>query len=256
MQHFLKNKNVGLITIRRSRSPQTWNFVFLSDCIVSGSTAISLLDINYVFPLYLYHEEVLKNGKEQILETKMPNLNKTIIDEIAQRLGLLFTNEKEETKKTFAPIDILDYIYAVLYSPGYREKYKEFLKMDFPRVPYPDDVKKFWQLVKLGARLRHLHLMEGVEPLQGLADYDVKGSNVVERHDPVGDKVWINDTQYFDHVPSEVRNFFIGGYQPAQKWLKDREGLPLNYDDIRHYQKIVHILKKTIEIMKDVDKQH
>ena len=252
MQHFLKGDNVGLVTCRQAAT-KSWKLVGITkniaqDSFVSNQTK----ERGYVFPLYLYREEVLKNGKERIFETKTPNLNETIIHEIAQRLGLRFTNEKEETKKTFAPIDVFDYIYAVLHSPGYREKYKEFLKIDFPRVPYPDDAKKFWQLVKLGARLRHLHLMEGVEPPQRLADYDVKGSNIVERHEHISGKVWINDTQYFDHVPSEVWNFYIGGYQPAQKWLKDRKGRMLNFDEIQHYRKIICILKETMKVMNEI----
>jgi predicted helicase len=147
----------------------------------------------------------------------------------------------------------LDYIYAVLHSPTYREQYKEFLKIDFPRVPYPDDVKTFWKLVKLGGKLRQLHLMEGVEPQQGLADYNVAGSNVVEKQEYTNGKVYINDMQFFDHVPAEVWNFYIGGYQPAQKWLKDRKGKMLNFNDIQHYRKIVSVLKETIDVMHEVD---
>jgi hypothetical protein len=169
---------------------------------------------------------------------------------------LEFEPEKSNNVTKFAPIDVLDYIYAILHSPSYCEKYREFLKIDFPRVPYPDDVKKFWKLVKLGARQRRLHLMEGVEPLQGLANYDVKGDNVVEKQEYIGGKVWINGTQHFDHVLSDVWNFYIGGYQPAQKWLKDRKGRTLNFDDIEHYQKVVHVLKETMAVMDEVDKIH
>jgi hypothetical protein len=125
----------------------------------------------------------------------------------------------------FFAIDLLDYIYAVLHSPAYREKYKEFLKIDFLRIPYPKNAEQFLRLAKLGGKLRKLHLLEGVEPEKGLADYLVAG------------KVYINDTQYFSNVPLEAWNFYIGGYQPAQKWLKDRKGRVLSYDDKLHYQR-------------------
>jgi predicted helicase len=285
MQHFLAGENVGLITGRQGQvvGSMPWNLAFVSN---------NIIDINLyyrgggtVFPLYLYAEQATLDNAQ-----RTPNLDAKIVAEICQRTGLQFADDtppstggklrnsppvegghfaqqndgvvSTKTRNTFAPIDLLDYIYAVLHSPNYREQYKEFLKIDFPRVPYPDDVKKFWKLVKLGERLRRLHLMEGIESQPGLANYDIKGNNVVEelRYNapPVegagGGRVWINDTQYFDHVPPDVWNFYIGGYQPAQKWLKDRKGRTLNFDDIEHYQKIVAILKETMEIMNEVDK--
>src|SRR5690554_1161620 len=111
------------------------------------------------FPLYLYpNEKNIELFAEGAI--RMPNLKDEIVNEIADKLGLTFTNEKQFTENTFAPIDILDYIYAVLHSPTYREKYKEFLKIDFPRVPYPKDQDTFWQLVKLGGEIRQIHLLE------------------------------------------------------------------------------------------------
>jgi predicted helicase len=139
-----------------------------------------------------------------------------------------------------------------LHSPTYRERYKEFLKIDFPRVPYPQDAAQFYTLVKLGAKLRRLHLLENVEPQQGLANYPKEGSNKVEKISFQNGKVRINDTQYFDNVPSLVWEFYVGGYQPAQKWLKDRKGRVLNYDEILHYQKIVRVLRETEGLMEEI----
>jgi predicted helicase len=186
-------------------------------------------------------------------ETRKPNLNETIINEISELTGLRFTEEINETENTFAPIDILDYIYAILHSPAYREKYREFLKIDFPRVPYPRDASHFRALAALGAKLRRLHLMEGVEPQPGIADFPVAGGNEMENLQYVGDKVYINKIQYFDGVPPEAWNFYIGCYQPAQKWLKDRKGHILSYDDIRHYKRIIRVVKETGELMHEVD---
>jgi len=211
---------------------------------------------------------------------------------------------------SFAPIDILDYIYAVLHSPTYREKYKEFLKIDFPRVPYPKDANTFWQLVKLGGEIRQIHLLESSEVENYITQYPIDGDNVVGKikfipnqntkkekstssfgnsdnssgsnyqpdytsfpqphldsnesqqlHEPetkyetlLKGKVYINDTQYFDNVPEVAWNFYIGGYQPAQKWLKDRKDRKLEFDDILHYQKIIVALTETDRLMNEINK--
>jgi very-short-patch-repair endonuclease len=154
----------------------------------------------------------------------------------------------------FAPIDILDYIYAVLHSPTYREKYKEFLKIDFPRVPYPKDKDTFWQLVKLGGQIREIHLLESPTVEKYITQYPKDGDNVVVKPKYENGKVYINDTQYFDNVPQVAWEFYIGGYQPAQKWLKDRKDRKLEFDDILHYQKIIVALTETDRLMKEIDK--
>jgi predicted helicase len=186
--------------------------------------------------------------------TRTPNLNTEIVTQIAENLSLTFTNEKETTENTFAPIDILDYIYAVLHSPTYREKYKEFLKIDFPRVPYPKDKDTFWQLVKLGGEIRQIHLLESPTVEKYITQYPIDGDNVVNKPNYQNGKVYINDTQYFDNVPETAWNFYIGGYQPAQKWLKDRKERKLEFEDILHYQKIIVALSETDRLMKEIDK--
>lgn len=196
-----------------------------------------------LFPLYTITEDRRK-----------PNLNLEIVNQIAEKLGLTFTNEKETNTNTYAPIDILDYIYAVLHCPTYREKYKEFLKIDFPRVPYPKDKEKFWQLVKLGGELRQIHLLESPVVEKRITSYPQSGNNLVEKLRFEKGKVWINATQYFEEVPQIAWEFYIGGYQPAQKWLKDRKGRELSFEDILHYQKIIVALTETERIMKEVDK--
>ncbi|HRH58759.1 MAG TPA: N-6 DNA methylase, partial [Chitinophagales bacterium] len=155
------------------------------------------------------------------------------------------TAGKRGVWKVFSPIDILDYIYAVLHSPTYREKYKEFLKIDFPRVPYPKDVQTFNHLVGLGAQLRQLHLLESDVTEKYITQYPVSGSNHLVGVNLRGGNVYINDTQYFANVPLVAWNFYIGGYQPAQKWLKDRKDRTLTFEDILHYQKIIVALTET-----------
>lgn len=205
-----------------------------------------------VFPLYLYSET-----NDLLAETtRTANLNPTIVQQIANGLGLSFTPEKTDAANTFAPIDLLDYIYAVLHSPSYRETYKEFLKIDFPRVPYPTDAAQFWQLVALGDELRKTHLLEVPVPigLQGMPiSYPIAGNNVMDKLRYEAGRVYINATQYFDGVPQIAWDFYIGGYQPAQKWLKDRKGRALSFEDIAHYQKIINALVETDRLMQDVD---
>ena len=165
---------------------------------------------------------------------------------------------------TFAPIDILDYIYAVLHSPSYREKYKEFLKIDFPRVPYPEDAATFWQLVDLGRQIREIHLLESPIVNKFITSYPMPGTNevtnrIVRKDWQIVDaenqlaRIWINDTQYCDNIPLAAWEFYIGGYQPAQKWLKDRRDRTLTFDDILHYQKVIVALTETERLMGEVD---
>lgn len=197
-------------------------------------------------------------------QKRKPNLKKEIVNKISENLGLRFTPEKENSKKTFAPIDILDYIYAVLHSPTYREKYKEFLKIDFPRVPYPTDAENFWQLVALGSELRKIHLLESEKVEDYITAYPKTGSNqittkigkkdweIIDTEKKLG-RIWLNEEQYIDKIPLVAWEFYIGGYQPAQKWLKDRKGRTLNFEEILHYQKIIVALTETDRLMKEID---
>jgi predicted helicase len=271
--YHLKNENIGLILVAQ---PQAANLNYF-DCVYITSC---LTDTNMfrrggpsTFPLYLYPPTTGQQIIGQVTG-RTPNLNAKYVKQIAEKLGLTFTNEKETTKDTFAPIDILDYIYAVLHSPTYREKYKEFLKIDFPRVPYPKDKGTFWQLVKLGGQIREIHLLESPTVEKYITQYPIDGDNVVTKprfvilnnseesqnkemlpvgqHDNKG-KVFINDTQYFDNVPQIAWDFFIGGYQPAQKWLKDRKDRKLEFDDILHYQKIIVALSETHRLMQEIN---
>lgn len=248
MSHFLNIKENTSLVLKKRFKDDNYHHCFCTNSItdrnfLSGQT--------YVFPLYIYPKE--KDGIFSKNE-RTPNLNTEIVNQIAENLGLTFTNEKETTENTFAPIDILDYIYAVLHSPTYREKYKEFLKIDFPRVPYPKDKDTFWQLVKLGGEIRQIHLLESPKVEQYITQYPMDGDNVVGKPKYKDGKVYINDTQYFDNVPQVAWEFYIGGYQPAQKWLKDRKGRTLEFDDILHYQKIIVALSETDRLMKEIDK--
>ncbi len=145
--------------------------------------------------------------------------------------------------------DIFDYIYGVLHWPAYRAKYKEFLKIDFPRVPYPANQAEFDKFRAVGAKLRGLHLMSDPSVNDFITTFPVAGTNEVTKLKYEGGKVYINETQYFGDVPEVAWNFYIGGYQPAQKWLKDRKNRTLSFEDIEHYQKIIKVLSETSRAM-------
>ena len=246
-----KDENIGLISTRQLAGNE-FHHIFITNiisdqCFISNKTKEGC----QVFPLYLYDDSTQTSLKETPERT--PNLNLEIVNEIAEKLGLAFTYEKETTEGTFAPIDLLDYIYAVLHSPKYRETYKEFLKIDFPRVPYPTDQKQFWDLVVLGKQIREIHLLESPKVEDFISSYPVEGTNIVGKPKYAEGKVYINDTQYFDNVPEVAWNFYIGGYQPAQKWLKDRKDIELGFEDIMHYNKIIVALTETDRLMKEID---
>ena len=250
-QHILNKKNISLSLKRQSKFDFSYSFVHTNIC--ESCLFESAYANNSEFPLYLYPET---NGQQTIDQSieRTPNLNTEIVNQITEKVGLTFTNEKEITKDTFSPIDILDYIYSVLHSSKYREKYKEFLKIDFPRVPYPKDKDTFWKLVKLGGEIRQIHLLESPVVEKPICKFNISGTDIVVKPKYENGNVYINDTQYFEDVPEVAWNFYIGGYQPAQKWLKDRKDRELQEDDIRHYMKIIVALKETDRLMKEIDK--
>ncbi len=242
-KHMIDKENIALL-VKRQYNGYDFSHVLISDKLNEVRYIENAFAHANVLPLYLYSD---KNSERK------PNLNPEIVQKIADGLGLKFTNEKEADSGTFAPIDILDYIYAVLHSPTYREKYKEFLKIDFPRVPYPKDKETFFKLVQFGGELRQIHLLESPAVEKYITQYPVDGDNAVNKIKFLDGKVYINDTQHFAGVPEVAWSFFIGGYQPAQKWLKDRKGRNLEFDDILHYQKIIVALAETDRIMKVID---
>ncbi len=235
MRHMLHD-NIALNTIRVNRD---YLFAIFVTSTITDKTLLSSKDDVNVFPLYLY-----PTADEAALgEEKKPNLDKTIWQKIDDLIG-----------RPSTPEEIFAYIYAVLHSPSYREGYKEFLKIDFPRIPYPKNLAEFESLVKLGQRLIDIHLLRKANNWDLAVTYPATGDNRVEFLKFKDNCVYINKNQYFCNVPEIAWNFYIGGYQPAQKWLKDRKGRLLTFDDIQHYRKIIYALQATDAIMQEIDK--
>lgn len=199
---------------------------------------------SYHFPLYLYPEE------QDLDQSRRVNFDPKLYARL-QKLA------KHPEHGTPDELDTFDYIYGVLHCPAYRETYAEFLKIDFPRIPWPASAPAFWDISAKGRALRRLHLMEpeavGETPYPFMTTEGGEGDNIVGKPVYEDGKVWINEAQYFADAPEVSWGFFIGGYQPAQKWLKDRKGRELSYEDIRHYQSILKILAETDRIMKTIE---
>ncbi len=260
MRHMLAGEDLGMICTRQTRDK--WDtHVTRAIC---GHKACSAYDINTLFPLYLYpngeliHSSPWPAGKDG----RRPNLAPGFVETLAARLGLSFVPDGQgNLKKTFGPEDVFHYAYAVFHSPTYRSRYAEHLKIDFPRLPLTGDKCLFARLVELGRELVGLHLLENVPAPQ--ANYPQTGGNLVTRtgksayKPPTSEapgRVLVNDSQYFDNVPPEVWGFHVGGYQVCEKWLKDRKGRTLSYDDIEHYRKITEALRQTLRLMEEIDR--
>ena len=298
-------------------------------CLATVST--SAMDANIYrrggvnsMPLYLYPDEETEQGDVFASTGRTVNFDAKIYTAICKTAGLdkdsssvkadaqnvgstgpgpsvgndvgdfrILTGDDRPTE-----VKVFDYIYGVLHSPDYRETYKEFLKIEFPRIPYPASPEVFKHVSEKGEALRRLHLMEASaigdtpyvfhgdgddvvasgypkwEPISPSSSEEGEGVvampkvSLAQRSAPSADgphpnpspegegletgRVYINPEQYFDAVPRLAWDFYIGGYQPAQKWLKDRRGRALSYDDIGHYQKIIKILTETDRIMKEI----
>lgn len=229
----LKKPNIALCLIKVNSSSDGL-FKVLMSAGLTDKTILSSKDNANVFPLYLYTKEF---GEEK----KNPNLKKEEWQKFNDAVG------KETT-----PEEILAYIYAVLHSLSYRERYKEFLKVDFPRIPLPKTAKEFNRLTAIGQQLIDLHLMNNAQSWKCTTTFPEVGSQQVDFQKWKDGQVWINDKQYFGNVPESVWEFYIGGYQPAQKWLKDRKGRTLSFDEIKHYLHIIHALEETERLMKEI----
>lgn len=255
MQHFFE-ENLGLMTSRQAI--KGFRHAFISTNIVDRNIidTAGRFGNGCIFPLYLYPQK--RGSKKQsssstmmLFEPKVdynvrkPNLSEALLEQLAISF-----------KKEPIPEQIFYYIYAVLYSNIYRSKYSEFLKIDFPRIPFTKDFKLFHKMSDLGKELTELHLLKSKSLSNPISKFQGDGTGIVEKpeYNEKQKKVFINKEQYFEGIEKEIWKYQIGGYQVCDKWLKDRKGKILALDDIRHYCKIVTALKKTIDTQKEIDK--
>ncbi|HHB91719.1 MAG TPA: DNA methyltransferase [Thioploca sp.] len=249
--HVAGKDNICLLAMRQMMDIVPYSHFLVSSLPNIDRSFACSRGASSVFPLYIHPTEkdefINGNGKRK------PNFSPNFIKDIETRLNLKFIEESiGNLTKTIGPEDIFHYIYAIFHSPTYRQRYAEFLKIDFPRLPLTSDKKLFRKLTKLGKQLVTIHLMEA--DIETESSYPIEGNNLVEKITYKDDKVYINKTQYFDNIKENLWNFHIGGYQVCQKWLKDRKGRELNYDDCNHYLYILAALEQTIELMKEIDR--
>ncbi|MCJ7777468.1 MAG: N-6 DNA methylase [Sedimentisphaerales bacterium] len=239
----MMQKNLSLCVGRAGQVvgiDKPWNVVFCSDCI--GDLNLFYRGGNVNFPLYVYPECNLYNGGAKY--QREINIAPKILEAIEEAYG-----------ERPSPENILYYIYAVLYSKTYRIKYGEFLKTDFPRIPFCEDYKLFRSAAKLGRQLVELHLMKSDKLDKPATKFEVKGDNTVKQvtYEEGKKTVRINAEQRFIPVPAEVWEYQIGGYQVMEKWLKDRKGRRLSLDEIKQYCRIATALKETIVLQGKFD---
>lgn len=250
MQHLLMD-NIAIVTVRQVKYGNSWQHCLIADKLVESSfISNKTSEICYVFPLYLYNKTIPQKSnlktmmvfeKHADYASKKPNFSPEFLKFITEKYG-----------KTLTPEEIFYYIYAVLHSPSYREKYVDFLQYDFPRIPFVDDYEIFQKLSEIGKSLTELHLMKCNLPTR--VKFDIPGSGIVEKVKYENGKIWVNDVQYFDGIPENIWNFYIGGYQVLDKWLKSRAKLKLDSESIMQFLQIIEVIRETIRLMDDVDK--
>jgi hypothetical protein len=238
MRHIME-ENIALISPRQFKEEPG---AFITENLI-GHKTVSAYDINYIFPLYLYSDKNKKDMFKQHQTEKESNIPPALFDKL-----------KAVYEQNSSPEEILYYIYGVLYSNIYRETYAEFLKIDFPRMPFTSDYDLFEKLSEFGKQLADLHLLKSPALDTPIAKYQGNGTN--DRIDKINYKeneqrIYINKDKYFEDVAPEVWNYYIGGYQVLQKYLKDRKGRNMN--DVPRYCRIVTALSKTIEIQEQID---
>jgi len=242
VMHHMVKENLGLIINRQVRMDKIQHF--LATNLPTDFHILETANASaYLCPLYLYPTKGDMFSREEA-QGRKANLNPELVKSLA-----------EAYRKEPTPEEILYYIHAVFHSDIYRTKYAEFLKIDFPRIPFTKDYELFNRMGKYGSKLVDLHLLKPAElsnpiaKLQGSGDYQVEKPRYKEKEK----RVYINDNQYFEGIEKEVWGYQIGGYQVLDKWLKDRKGRKLSLEDIKHYCQVVTALKRTAEIQKEID---
>ena len=246
MRH-MRKENLALCVCRIVKSP-VWQNVLITDKITDKSYISNRTsESTYVFPLYLYPDpDELEISTERSLNFK-PNF----LTALSETLELPQT-APFNLPEGIAPEDILAYVYAILYSPTYRQRYYDFLKYDFPRIPLPQGIDQFRALATLGQRLIDWHLLKDVQ-IPAVHRFEGEGDGVVEKARYLDGRVWINPTQYFTDVPEDVWEYEIGAYQVCEKWLKDRKGEVLRHEDVRQYRAILVAVGETLAVMAEID---
>lgn len=237
MNNMVGHKNLALCMMKQFFQDVVYNHIFATNLPIDERFLYSNRGGTYIFPLYCYYEITGEQGEY--------NFNDSIIKNIEHLLGMKLNRFSSDS--TFTGEELLQYIYAILHSMKYRKKYNDQLKYDFPSVPYPADRDYFKRICSLGKELMSLHLPDSYFRTESPVVIDN-----LQSYKFVGDKVVLNG-QIELHAIEGIGDKQLGGYRPADKWLKDRKGSPLTQCDIETYKKILSAIIKTDEIMRRID---
>lgn len=245
MRHIISKRNIGMVFMRQVALQEYYSHFLVANHAVDNRAFYSNKGTMALAPLYLYPDD--ENPQKSLLEDKIqPNISQNFLDLIPEKIGY-----------TPTPEAIFYYIYAIFHSPTYRQRYAEFLKIDFPRVPLTSNDKLFKDLGAKGQELVDLHLMKSKKLNKLITQIGGDGDNAVTEvtYKPKEQRVYINKTRYFEGIAPDVWEFKIGGYQVLSKWLKDRKKAKrtLSFDELLHYQKVVVALKETMQLMEDIE---
>jgi hypothetical protein len=242
MKHMMHH-NIALNTMRQTKSAQ-WKHALVSD-LMAPAVYVEIKDGSNLFPLYLYPDA----DRHDLFSQDEPG------ERVTNLAPKLIEALKSAYKKKPSPEQIFHYIYAVLYSNAYRKKYAEFLKTDFPRIPFTKDYKLFDKLAEKGEELVGLHLLKSRKLVKPIAKCEGSGDLRVVKvtYDQKKARVHINPEKWFAGVPPEVWEYHIGGYQVSEKWLKDRKGKVLSSEEVAHYARVVTAIAETITIQQSLD---
>ncbi len=245
-----KRKNLGLISSRLHKGEQHAHEFATRQMVEIIFLSSKSSNNAFLFPLYTYDAD----GELDLAQGGAPNFSRDFLKQLASSLDLPLQPDSG-LPRGLTPEDIFHYAYAVLHSPGYRRRYSELLKIEFPRLPLTRNLELFRALALLGGELTSLHLLESPRLGHPVIEFIGSLKTQVEKISWSHDTVWFDKAQTtgFSGVREDVWNFHIGGYQVCQKWLKDRKGRMLSKDDIAHYQKIVVALLETIHLMSNID---
>ena len=247
MRHLHHTTNLAICVCRIVKSP-AWQHVLVTDkitekCYISNTTSES----GHIFPLYLYPKpEELGISTERSL-----NFKPAFLTAISEALGLPQT-APFNLPESISPEEILAYIYAVLYSPTYRQRYYDFLRYDFPRIPLPQNIDQFRALAALGQRLIDWHLLQDVQ-IPTCHRFDGEGDGVIVKVRYEDNKIWINPTQHFTDVSEAIWEYEIGAYQVCEKWLRDRKGEELARAELQQYRAILVAIAETLTVIDEID---
>ncbi len=257
IKHFFR-ENLGILLSKKIDKP-SWDDIFVTDKIADGHSASVR---TYIFPLHLYNKNTYAQNNEKskssyadlMLFDKPKDKKSNIKDEIIKKLSDIY-------KKPITPEQIFYYIYGILYSNIYRKKYNEFLKIDFPKIPFTKDTKLFFEVAKIGKEIVDLHLLKSLKLKKVIAKFPISTGNILKdnrvekrEYNKKEKRIYINEKQYFENIESEVWNYYIGGYLVLGKWLKNRIGKKLSPEDINHYLKVISSIKYTIDLQNQIDK--